>query len=101
MQLTTEEQQKLEVSQEILELQESHPFRLWSQTVLETAIADCKRRLAEERQPSWDHYLALWHRKEALEDVLKSLPRLAAGVAALKTKAATEPDDSAATGELA
>lgn len=101
MELTQEEQQRLEAGQEILELRKVPAWELWQKTVIETAIADDKRRLTEERQKSWDHYLALWHHKEALESVHTSLDRLDAGVKALQAKAAQEPDNSPATGELA
>jgi hypothetical protein len=101
MQLTEREQQTLEENQQILELNDNAAFLLWKRTRIEEAIGRIKVALADKRQITWDSYLCLWYRKEALEALLSDFDTIPDQIKALSEKALQEPDNSPATGALA
>ena len=101
MLLSEQELQALDLDQQLLELEQDPRWQSFRKAKLEDAVSRIEHALATDKQQDWDSYLSLWHRREALLSVLGEFERMKSEVAALTKKAATEPDNGPATGELA
>jgi len=101
MELTEQELARLAEDQELLELTDSPVWQKFRKVKLEDAIARIENTLATVKCQDWDAYLSLWYRREAIMAVLGEFESMKRDIKTLTEKAAQEPDNSPATGELA
>ena len=100
MELSPEELKHLAEDQEVLELRQGPAFTTFLNR-LKAAVDRLEKSLLETKLTDFDQYLSFWYQRQALLSVIGEVDAADREAAALLTKAAEQPDNRPATGDLA